>query len=120
MANALMVALVGMVVVFIVLILIIFCIKIYSSLIVKNQNKGKGGTKEKQIDEPSISPNTPTNNSQVSANTDTEIVAVITAAIMAYMQDSGIGLKVRSIKRIGHTTPIWNIAGRNEHILSKM
>lgn len=49
-----------------------------------------------------------------------ELVAAITAAIMASMQDSNIGLRVKSIKRIGHTTPIWNIAGRNEYILTRL
>jgi sodium pump decarboxylase gamma subunit len=120
--RALMVALVGMVVVFIVLILIILCIRLYSGII------GRGGKRRETMEnneatEPQQSIFLSDNSNDVSdaaAVDNTEIIAVISAAIMACMQDSGTGLRVRSIRRIGHTTPIWNVAGRNEQILSKI
>lgn len=122
MGNALMVALVGMFVVFAVLVLIIFCIKLYTWLIGKSSGSGKkkGHTENKTVVKSSDNMSVPVSNNPVSAEVDTEIAAVITAAIMACMQDSGSGLKVRSIRRIGHNTPIWNVAGRNEYILSRM
>lgn len=122
MEKTLLVALVGMVVVFIVLILIIFCIRLYSgaiSLIGKRRNQKENETAPEPQQSISLSDNT-TNITHDAVVDNTELIAVITAAIMACMQDSGTGLRVRSIRRIGHTTPIWNIAGRNEQILSKI
>lgn len=120
MGRTLLVALVGMVVVFIVLILIILCIRLYSGIIGRS-GKRRNEMEKETIAEPqqslSLSDN-PINDSSFVDNT--EIIAVISAAIMACMQDSGTGLRVRSIRRIGHTTPIWNVAGRNEQILSKI
>lgn len=49
-----------------------------------------------------------------------EMVAVITAAVMSSIESNNTGLRVKSIKRIGHTTPIWNVAGRNEYILTRL
>ncbi len=120
MGRTLLVAFVGMVVVFIVLILIIFCIKLYSGIIGRGGKRGKETEKETTTEPQqgiSLSDNA-IEDSYIADNT--EIIAVITAAIMACMQDSGTGLRVRSIRRIGHTTPIWNVAGRNEQILSKI
>lgn len=114
-----MIALVGMVVVFIVLILIIFCIWLYSKLLNRGTGKKDDGIKQDRA-EPQENVSLPQSNPIVSANDDNEIIAVITAAVMACMQASGSGLLVRSIRRIGHTTPIWNIAGRNEQILSRI
>jgi hypothetical protein len=52
---------------------------------------------------------------------DEELVAVITAAVMAAMGDeSKCGLIIKSIKRTGQTTPLWNRAGRFEHISGKL
>jgi sodium pump decarboxylase gamma subunit len=119
MGRTFLVALVGMVVVFIVLILIILCIKLYSGIIGRSRtrrNKPENETAPEPQQGLSLSDNT-TNDAAVD---NAEIIAVITAAIMACMQGSTTGLRVRSIRRIGHTTPIWNVAGRNEQILSKI
>jgi len=124
MEKTLLVALVGMVVVFIVLILIIICIRLYSGAIGfigkrRNGNEKKNETAPEPQQNISLSDNT-TNAANDATVDNTELIAVITAAIMACMQDTGTGLRVRSIRRIGHTTPIWNVAGRNEQILSKI
>lgn len=120
MDKTLMVALVGMVVVFSVLILITLCIKLYSSIV-------RGGWKKRSakvltVNDTKPEPQEIQQVSEISSavTDDTEIIAVITAAIMACMQGSGTGLRVRSIRRIGHTTPIWNVTGRNEQVLSKI
>ncbi len=120
MERTLMVALVGMVVVFIVLVLIILCIKLYSG-IVRGGGK-KRSTKGAAVNDTNPEPQETLPVSEISSavTDDTEIIAVITAAIMACMQGSGTGLRVRSIRRIGHTTPIWNVTGRNEQVLSKI
>lgn len=119
MEKTLMVALIGMVVVFIVLVLIILCISLFSLF------KNVGGTGKKKVaavkDTSSEPQETlPVKEINTAVADDTEIIAVISAAIAAYMQGSGTGLRVKSIRRIGHTTPVWNVTGRNEQILSKI
>jgi hypothetical protein len=52
---------------------------------------------------------------------DGELVAVIMAAIMNMLSANTPGsLHIKSIRRIGRTSPVWNIAGRNEYIASKL
>ena len=49
-----------------------------------------------------------------------KIVAVITAAIAAYLgSGSENNIRVRSIRRVPQSTPVWNVAGRMEHIAGK-
>jgi hypothetical protein len=49
-----------------------------------------------------------------------EILAAISAAIAAFEGDSSIKLVVRSIKRVGQMSPVWNIAGRTENISNRL
>lgn len=52
---------------------------------------------------------------------DDEIVAVIMAALMNMLEDSFTGeLRIKSIRRTGRRSPVWNIAGRDEYIVSKL
>ena len=44
-----------------------------------------------------------------------EILAVITAALAA-MNTRDVKLVVKSFKRVGQTSPIWNMTGRFEQI----
>ncbi len=120
--ESLVVALVGMFVVFAALVIIIFCIKLYTNL-VRNDRTKKGNGDKKQTAENTIPSSAPTvKYAGLPNKTDPELIAVITAAVISSIQGSGSGsgLKVKSVRRIGHTTPIWNIAGRNEYILSKL
>ncbi|NLM10331.1 MAG: oxaloacetate decarboxylase, gamma chain [Clostridiaceae bacterium] len=117
--RTLNIVLVGMVVVYVVLTLLIFCIKIYSAIISKfsnrKNNSDNNGNPGKEVVE-----TTSVNSNSTNHGLSPELIAVITAAIAASMGGSGTGLKVRSIKRIGHTTPIWNVAGRSEYILTRL
>ncbi|HEY8499228.1 MAG TPA: OadG family protein [Clostridia bacterium] len=119
--NSLIVTLVGMFVVFCALLLIILCIVIYSRLIrgkaPKNNNYENSSVKSNSDVEKPISES---NVLSQADGIDPELLAVITAAAAACMQGTNTGYMVRSIKRIGHTTPIWNVAGRNEYILSRL
>lgn len=118
------VVLVGIVVVFAALTLLIVCIKVYSAIIAmfsgrKNSNgKNDNGKNNNQIKE--VAETRVVNSNSTDNGLSPELIAVITAAIAACMDSPSAGIKVRSIKRIGHTTPIWNVAGRNEYILSKL
>lgn len=119
-SRTLNIVLVGMVVVFIVLILLILCIKLYSACISRLSRKNSAGNNgpSRNAAENTVSHNV--NSGSVAEGINPELIAAITAAIVASMGGSGTGFKVRSIKHIGHTTPIWNVAGRNEYILSKL
>ena len=50
-----------------------------------------------------------------------EIVAVIMAALMNMFDASSTGeLRIKSIRRTGRRSPVWNISGRDEYIVSKL
>ena len=52
---------------------------------------------------------------------DGEIVAVIMAALMSMLSyQSNDGLHIKSIRRVGRNSPVWNVAGRDEYIASKL
>jgi hypothetical protein len=58
--------------------------------------------------------------SNVSETDDKELVAVIMAAVMNCMNAASSSLRIRSIKRVGRNSPVWNTAGRDEYIASKL
>lgn len=50
-----------------------------------------------------------------------ELVAVIMAALMNMLsKEAASELSIKSIRRIGRTSPVWNVAGREEYITSKL
>jgi len=51
---------------------------------------------------------------------DGEIVAVIMAALMNILDGSSGELRIKSIRRTNRKSPVWNIAGREEYIASKL
>lgn len=57
-----------------------------------------------------------------SVNTENEeIVAAIMGAVMAMMQsDVRTDIRIKAIRRIGRTSPVWNIAGRDEYLAVKL
>lgn len=55
-----------------------------------------------------------------SASDNGELISVVTAAIAAYLKPGLENkIRVRSIRRIPQSTPVWNVAGRMEHIAGK-
>lgn len=52
---------------------------------------------------------------------NSELVAVIMAALMNMLSsDGGSDLRIRSIRRIGRKSPLWNTAGRDEYLATKL
>lgn len=52
---------------------------------------------------------------------DGELVAVIMAALMNMLSGDVLSdLHIKSIRRVGRTSPIWNVAGRDEYLASKL
>ncbi len=110
MGGAGIVFLVGLGIVFIALVVIILILML-QALIFKNVGKGKKAEKKAAAPAPAPAP--------VQAATpvedDAEIAAVI-AAVVAMMSESGNGLKIRSIRRVGKNNTGWNESGRQEYL----
>ncbi len=52
---------------------------------------------------------------------DGELVAVIMAALMNMLSANAVSdLRIKSIRRVGRNSPVWNIAGREEYISAKL
>ncbi len=59
--------------------------------------------------------------SNENAQDDGELVAVIMAALMNMLSGDAVSdLQIKSIRRIGRHSPIWNAAGRDEYIASRI
>jgi len=115
------VIIVGMVVVFVSLVLLTYIIVLSNKIL--NAIKGSSGSSKKTSDNMSVQEISGTRAIYSSGSdlpTD-ELVAVITAAIMATVNASpGYNIRLKSFRRIPQTTPVWNIAGRNEYIAGKL
>lgn len=98
------VVLTGFVVVFAMLILLIFIIKIYSAIVQKaqsagsNSKKGKKNKDEKPAEKPAAAPASVVTTSAATDGISDEVVAVISAAV-ATMYGSSEKARIKSIKK---------------------
>lgn len=112
MGGAGIVFLVGLGIVFIALVVIILILML-QALIFKNVGSGKKA--EKKAAAPAPVPAPAPVQAVAPAEDDAEIAAVI-AAVVAMMSESGNGLKIRSIRRVGKNNTGWNESGRQEYL----
>ena len=110
MGGAGIVFLVGLGIVFIALVVIILILML-QALIFKNVGSGKKAEKKAAAPAPAPAPV----QAAAPAEDDAEIAAVI-AAVVAMMSESGSGLKIRSIRRVGKNNTGWNESGRQEYL----
>lgn len=110
MGGAGIVFLVGLGIVFIALVVIILILML-QAMIFKNVGKGKKAEKKAAAPAPAPAPV----QTAAPAEDDAEIAAVITA-VVAMMSESGNGLKIRSIRRVGKNNTGWNESGRQEYL----
>lgn len=110
MGGAGIVFLVGLSIVFIALVVIILILTLQALIFSK---VGSGKKAEKKAAAPSPAP-APVQ-AAAPAEDDAEIAAVI-AAVVAMMSESGNGLKIRSIRRVGKNNTGWNESGRQEYL----
>lgn len=110
MGGAGIVFLVGLGIVFIALVVIILILML-QALIFKNVGKGKKAENKAAAPAPAPAPV----QAAAPAEDDAEIAAVI-AAVVAMMSESGNGLKIRSIRRVGKNNTGWNESGRQEYL----
>lgn len=110
MGGAGIVFLVGLGIVFIALVVIILILML-QALIFKNVGSGKKAEKKAAAPAPAPAPV----QAAAPVEDDAEIAAVI-AAVVAMMSESGNGLKIRSIRRVGKNNTGWNESGRQEYL----
>lgn len=111
-ANSLLVAVVGILVVFLGLCILIALIKI---LAVATQSIGKKA--EKPAAKPAAPAPAPAPVVEETVEDDDALIAVIAAAV-ACMMDEGTGFVVRRVRRVS-AAPAWNRAGREEQMMSR-
>jgi len=51
---------------------------------------------------------------------DEELIAVLTAAVAASLNQSTYNLKVTSFRRVNNVSPIWNTVGRQEQLETRI
>ena len=115
--NSLMVALIGMLIVFFGLIVLFAMINILTKA-----TEGMGKPKAKKEAAPAPAPKAAEPAAPVAAApaadvTDDALIAVITAAV-ACMMDDGSAFTVRRVRRVSNS-PAWQKAGREEQIYSR-
>lgn len=81
----------------------------FENLTTKKEDKKIEG-KDKNMEE-EVKPEYPENG---------EIIAIISAAIAAYLEISPSVFCIRTIKRIPTLTPIWGMLGRQEQVYSRL
>lgn len=110
MGGAGIVFLVGLGIVFIALVVIILILML-QAMIFKKVGSGKKAEKKAAAPAPAPAPV----QAAAPVEDDAEIAAVI-AAVVAMMSESGNGLKIRSIRRVGKNNTGWNESGRQEYL----
>ena len=110
MGGAGIVFLVGLSIVFIALVVIILILTL-QALIFSKVGSGKKAEKKAAAPAPAPAPV----QTAAPVEDDAEIAAVI-AAVVAMMSESGSGLKIRSIRRVGKNNTGWNESGRQEYL----
>ncbi len=110
MGGAGIVFVIGLGIVFIALFVIILILML-QALIFSKVGSGKKAEKKAAAPAPAPAPV----QAAAPVEDDAEIAAVI-AAVVAMMSESGNGLKIRSIRRVGKNNTGWNESGRQEYL----
>jgi len=121
-ALAINTTIVGLTVVFLALIILSLSISLLKKASIFEKKTGTNGSsiadegaRVQQISEDGEG------NTAAMAAEDTELAAVITAAVLAsisYHPDYKI--RVKSIRRLPHTAPVWNSTGRMEQLANRL
>lgn len=111
----LLVAVVGLSIVFVCLILLICLFKLMSFTVSKMEGKKKEVKASPVVEKAPVEQTGETEEAVTEENeNDEEIVAAITAVMMMLAQEGEDvkGLRVRSVRRVGVNTPAWGRASR--------
>ena len=108
---------VGILIVFLALAVIIAILVIMANIF-KAVDKKKAGVTPAATNPapaPAVTP-APAPAVEFADNEDEEEIAAVIAAVVAMMSESGNGLVVRSVRRVGKNTPAWSASGRQEYM----
>ena len=108
--NAILVAVLGLATVFAVLIIIMIALMIMTKIFAPT-NTVKKEEKPKITTPPPADKQEPVKNSD-----DSELVAVIAAAIASYLDKPVSSLKIKSYRRLGEAKSSWGSISRKENI----
>lgn len=112
---SLIVTLFGMTLVFIVLVLLQYMLKLLEVVFYR---KKKDNITSNQVVEADVSEPVP-NISSGETVEEEELIAVITAAVVSCLGGKS-NIVVRSIRRVNDITPVWAKAGRNDQMASRL
>ena len=108
MSGAGIVFAVGFGIVFVTLILLILVLTLQAWIFKSLGNRGRKAKAPAAKAAPAPAP--------AAAQEDEDEIAAVLAAVVAMMSESGNGLVVRSVRRVGSNTPAWSASGRQEYV----
>lgn len=113
--DGVMVSIIGLLTVFMVLIMLWLILEIMHVVIARTASKEKA--KEEPVTETHVKENVPavamTAAADLKPQDDSQLIAVITAAVAASLNTSTYNLRIKSLRR----TDNWKKASKNEHVL---
>ena len=115
-SQGLMVTGVGLLIVFGVLALLMLALMAMKALFYKEPES----LKKKETDVKPVVEAVQPVAMQKSANDDSELIAVLTAAVAASLNTKTSGICIKSFRRVGSNAPLWNRAGVNEMVNSRL
>ena len=116
MSGAGIVFAVGFGIVFVTLILLILVLTLQAWIFKSLGNRGRKAKAPAAKAAPAPAPVPAPAPAPAAAQEDEDEIAAVLAAVVAMMSESGNGLVVRSVRRVGSNTPAWSASGRQEYV----
>ena len=116
MSGAGIVFAVGFGIVFVTLILLILVLTLQAWIFKGINNLGRKAKSPAAKAAPTPAPVPAPAPAPAAAQEDEDEIAAVIAAVVAMMSESGNGLVVRSVRRVGSNTPAWSASGRQEYV----
>ena len=117
--GAAIVFVVGILIVFLALAVIILILVLMANIFkaVDKKKAGETPAATNPAPAPAVNPApAPAPVVEIAGEDDEEEIAAVIAAVVAMMSESGNGLVVRSVRRVGKNTPVWSASGRQEYM----
>jgi Na+-transporting methylmalonyl-CoA/oxaloacetate decarboxylase gamma subunit len=117
---------VGVVVVFLVLALLIIIISIFARILRRRPKADDAGGNAinsadadySAVKDEDVEPIGPVSQPESGNEPGPEVIAAIVAALSVVMDQAGF--RLRSIRRTGRNTPVWNLSGRDEYLSTRL
>ena len=116
MSGAGIVFAVGFGIVFVTLILLILVLTLQAWIFKGINTRGRKAKAPAAKAAPTPAPVPAPAPAPAAAQEDEDEIAAVIAAVVAMMSESGNGLVVRSVRRVGSNTPAWSASGRQEYV----